>query len=92
MRTLSAELLRAAAALQARAHATTTLPYPKDGDAIDGSSRKSGKGASIAMGEPGCFVVQSLPIKHEMAIVFDLPIMGNFIVDLESLVKEGRAQ
>jgi hypothetical protein len=34
----------------------------------------------------------SLPLKHEMAMVLYLPIMENFIVDLESLVKGGRAQ
>jgi hypothetical protein len=37
-----------------------------------------------------CIGALSLPIRHEMAIVFDLPIMESLIVYIESLVKEGR--
>jgi hypothetical protein len=64
MQALFATLLFAVAALPVLAHATTTLPYQKDGDAVDHPLRKSGKGAiSIAMGEPGCLVV------HRRAVV-----------------------
>jgi hypothetical protein len=68
MQALFATLLFAAAALPALAHATTTFPYPKDGDAVDDPPRKSGKGAiSIAMGEPGCLVVHTRAVVAHQA-------------------------
>jgi hypothetical protein len=39
-----------------------------------------------------CIGALSLPIKHEMVIVLDLPIMENLIVYIEFLVIEGRAK